>query len=881
MPPNDTLRLWMDASDDLAHLQVPFKLSGSGEALILSNKLGIRMEEVVFPRVAVNYLYRKDEISENWVYSTFPAGEGSLSYDSLSNDPVYSIQGGSTAFPLSVSLSSPDQSDSIYYSLDGATPVQGLFYQTSLEIQEPVTLRSAVQRENHIPGYIQAASYFSGDNYHLPVVSLSTNEEHLYGTTGIYTHYSNSGPNWERPASFSYYNGNQQFSIIAGIRIQGGNSVFMPKKAFRLHFRGGYGSSRLEATPFEEGPSGFKNLVLRSGYDDDITTSTGTLLRDPFSTELWGKLGELATESDFGVLLLNNNYWGIYNIRESINEYFVEDHLGIQDFDMVRFQKWGPDLKYGTMNEWDWMVSYFDTSDFSRPEVYDEVSSFMDLNSLLNLLSLVQCSQYRSWTWGAFAIKPRDGRWIWTIWDTDRSYNIPSWNGFTEYANTSEEKWPNFIPQKLIQNEQFRTELINRNCDMFNSVFLTENAIAVYDSLVTVLRPEMDSEFDRWNPGKIQMWDQNNESVRNFLRQRPAYVYEQMKAYFDLEDTVRITLKIEGRGKIKLNSLVIDQENWEGIYISGVPISLEAWPAKGGRFIEWRGISDLHRIETDPGLTHEIVAVFDTTSSSDRESLVINEIMYNPANSEHTEWIELYNPNDHSVALGGFQFTDGGSNNLYQLAENAIIDPRGFLILAGNTELFISEHGSNIYLTGSFNNGESGFKLSNEGESLFLKNEKGELEDYVRYGSQLPWPVEANGKGPSLQLISPSLDNTDYANWYAGSGTPYTPGSPNGGNSIEYASQIGKNAIHIYPNPMGRVLFLDLEEESGTEVEVKIYTLSGTLVDVSLFYTLGGRETIRWRHGIMSPGAYILKVAVQGEDNGRMNSQLMIYSGEH
>ena len=188
VPANNSLRLWMDDRDDLAHMQLPFKLSGSGEALLLSNPLGVRMEEVVFPRVPVNYLYRKDEVSDTWAYSTWPFGEGALSYDSLSNDPVYDIQGGATTLPLAVTLSSPDQTDSIYYSLDGSDARQGALFHTALEIQEPVTLRSVVSRENHVPGYIQARAYFSGDSYHLPVVSLSTNEEHLYGTTGIYTH---------------------------------------------------------------------------------------------------------------------------------------------------------------------------------------------------------------------------------------------------------------------------------------------------------------------------------------------------------------------------------------------------------------------------------------------------------------------------------------------------------------------------------------------------------------------------------------------------------------------------------------------------------------------------------------------------------------------
>lgn len=878
VPTGDTILLWTDDRDNLAHNQVPFKLNGSGEALLLSNPMGVLMEEKVFSRVPVNYVYRKSEHTGAWVFSTWPSGEGATTYDSLSRDPVFNNPGGAYAFPLTASLYSPDQSDSIFYTMDGGDPNQGLLYQTALEVQEPITLRSVILKENHLPGYIHAAAYFAQDKYQLPVVSLSTNEEHLYGPTGIYTNYASGGPLWERPASFSFFSYDQQFSAITGIRIQGGNSVFMPKKAFRLHFRGGYGTSVLKASPFEKGPSGFKNLVLRSGYDDDITTSTGTLLRDPFSTELWSKLGELTTESDFGVLLLNNNYWGIYNIRESINEYFVEDNMGIQDFDLIRFQKWGADLKYGTLDEWNEMVSYFDSVDFTRPEVYDEVSSFMDLNSLLNLLSLVHCSQFRSWTWGAFAIKPGGGRWSWTIWDTDRSYNTLTWNGLTEYANTSAEKWPNFIPQKLIQNKQFSTALINRNCDLLNSLFIAENAIAVFDSLVAVISPEMDAEFERWNPGNRGRWEQNNESIRNFLRQRPTHLYNQMKSYFEIDDTVGITLRIEGSGKVKLNSLIIDQESWEGIYMSGVPITLEAWPDEGENFIEWSGISNLHRIEIDPGASLEIVAVFDTTSTA-REPIVINEIMYHPENPEQSEWIELYNPNNISITLNGFQFTDGGVNNLFRFKENAIIDPLGFLIVSGDSEQFIYEFGSNIYLTGSFNSGESGFKLSNEGESLLLKNDKGELEDYVRFGSKEPWPGEANGNGPSLQLIAPELDNNDYSNWYAGSGPLYTPGSPNGASSTEEEHLLPERSIHIYPNPLGEIVFLDLFEEPGAMVQVRVFSLTGILVSSSLFHAEGGHETITWKHELESPGAYILKVVVQHPDRRREESRLLIYSG--
>lgn len=880
VPAEDSLLLWTDDRDDLENHQVPFKLKGSGEALLLSNPQGFRMEEVLFPRVPVNYLYVKNQETGKWIYSTWPAGDSALTYDSLCNDPLFGNPGGSQSFPVSISINSPHADDSIYYSMDGSDPKSGLLYEVPLEIQEQTTLRAVIQKHNHLPGYSQAAVFFEPDRYHLPVFSLSTNEEHLYGVSGIYTNYNSGGPLWERPACFSYYGDNRQFASITGIRIQGGNSVYMPKKAFRLHFRGGYGTSTLESSPFDRGPSSFKNLVLRSGYDDDISTSTGTLLRDPFSNELWRKLGELATQSDFGVLLLNNDYWGIYNIRESINEYFIGDNLGISDFDLVRFQKWGPDLKYGSMDEWNSLVDYFNRTDFSRPEVFEEVSSFMDMNSLLNLLALVHCSQFRSWTWGAFVVKPGGGRWSWTIWDTDRSYNTLSWNGFTEYANTSAEKWPNFIPQKLIQNEQFSHQLINRNCDLLNSLFDTTYIVGIYDSLVAVVEPEIAAEFDRWSPGNLARWEQNNEYIRNFLRLRPSYLYDQMKAYFQIEDTVRISLRIEGKGRVKLNSLVVDQEHWEGIYMSGIPISLEAWPDEGGSFIEWRGISTAHRIETDPALNVEIVAVFDTATSAPREPLVINEIMYHPQNTAQSEWIELYNPNDRSISLSGYELTDGGADNSFVFGASSVIGPQGFLVIAGDAELFNSEYSSQVYFTGSFNLGDKGFKLSNNGESILLKNHRGELEDIVQYDDQAPWPEAANGTGPSLQLIAPELDNNHYANWFASMGLLSSPGAANGGNQTNDIEMLPEGRIHIYPNPVEDHLFLEFNERPGARIEMGIYTLTGSRIRSELIQAVGGPEIVSWQHRVDLPGAYIIRAVVLHPTYQREQSQLMIFTGK-
>jgi|GEM_PF-1634671 len=878
LPPGDTVCFWADGMEPPTTYHLPFKLSGEWEFLALSDPDGYLMEQVVLPMIPVNHVYKRVGLADEWEYYPYPTGEDTVFYSGLSGTPAFNAAGGAVDFPVLAAMRSSLEGDSLYYSLDGSDPFTGDLFVSPVEVSGPATLRVTTVQKDHVPGYNHSLSFFGKDAYVLPVMSLSTNEEHLYGETGIYTNYNHSGPRWERPASVTWYSGKDHFSIIAGMRIQGGNSVFMPKKSFRLHFRGGYGASRLAATPFPDGPGSFRNLVLRAGYDDDITSYSGTLLRDPFSTEMWRKLGELATQSTFNVLLLNNSYWGIYNTRESINEYFVEDNLGIRDFDLVRFQKYGPDLKKGSWDEWNRLQYYFDTTDFTRPAVYGEVSSFMDMNSLLNLLSLVHCAQFRSWTWGAFMIKPDGGRWRWTIWDTDRSYNTLSWNGFSEYADTGSEKWPNFMPQKLLQNEQFRNALINRNCDLLNSLFIPGYAISVYDSLANILRPAIEAEFDRWNPGNLDRWEVNNESIRAFLQKRPGYLYEQMKSYFSIGDTTHLEIRIIGDGKVQLNSLILDDPSWRGAYMSGIPVDLKAIPDPGSSFIEWQGISSNHSISLDPAGRVLITAVFDTSSLPGRKPVVINELMYHTADEGYSKWVELYNPNDHSVSMDGFTLTDGGLNNLFRIPQGTVIDPHGYLVIAGEMYSFMTELGTTGNLTGDFNGGESGFSLSNSGEIITLRNSHGLTEDVVPYSDHAPWPEFADGYGPSLQLKSPGLDNTNPFNWFASLEQFHTPGRANDGDTGVNPG-VTSYTMHVYPNPMGEALHLQLSGSQASEVFVQLFSVSGTKLRETYFNYIPGDSSFRWIHGLTEPGAYILRVTGADYADIPPLSRMVIYRG--
>lgn len=160
------------------------------------------------------------------------------------------------------------------------------------------------------------------------------------------------------------------------------------------------------------------------------------------------------------------------------------------------------------------------------------------------------------------------------------------------------------------------------------------------------------------------------------------------------------------------------------------------------------------------------------------DQVVINEIMYHPL-APDAAFIELYNasataPFDLSGwRLGGVGFT---------FPSGVVLGAGGFAVVASNRDGFAAAYGFNVLPVGEFPG-----NLQNDGERLRLVRpgatpEDDELVDEVRYANEPPWPVQADGWGPSLQLIDPRQDNWCVGNWAAahpGDAVVATPGKPN------------------------------------------------------------------------------------------------------
>ena len=596
--PNGYLVLWADGEPEEGPNHLPFSLDKNGESVILTNLDGSTIiDHINFDYQMTNVSFGRDSQDINeWVYFENPSfgHQNSNGLIGILAPPEILNEGGYFNQNMTISLSNANLESDIYYTLNTEMPSEeSLLYEDEIFLDHTSVVSARSFQNNFIPSYSNSQLYINNieESFSLPVLAILTDPDNLWDDSlGIYTNYLEEGVNWEKRSINQYFsNDSLLFSLPSGIRIQGRSSRIRPKKSFRLFFKNAYDSDRLNYPFFgNDGPISFKNIVLRSGYDDDIQMSNGTLIRDPLVSSIWEKLGMLTSRGIFSNLFINDQYWGIYNIRESINEHFISEHTGYLDFDLIRYLKNDFDLKFGNIDKWNSFNSFIRNTDFSLNENYEEAVNQIDMENFLNLQALVVCTGYWSWGWGVSAYRENnpEAKWKWTIWDMDRAFSNINWNGFTFLEDTTGQERPNTLPFRLLKNDQFKHDYINRISDFYNSIFKTENLIGKIDSLEKIIEDDIYFEAVRWD-GDTLNWRTNVQVIRYHAINRPDIVKQQMSDYFSLESEGEIIIDSSEGGYVKVNSLSVTDFPWSGSYFKNIPISIEAISYPGYVFNGW------------------------------------------------------------------------------------------------------------------------------------------------------------------------------------------------------------------------------------------------------------------------------------------------------
>lgn len=149
-------------------------------------------------------------------------------------------------------------------------------------------------------------------------------------------------------------------------------------------------------------------------------------------------------------------------------------------------------------------------------------------------------------------------------------------------------------------------------------------------------------------------------------------------------------------------------------------------------------------------------------------SVVINELHYDDVpKTSRGEFVELFNAGKQTVDLSEWRLAGVG---YYTFPAGTNLEPGQFLVVAEDSRTLRTKY--RIRTTHQYTGG-----LDNDGDNLRLFDSEGNLVDQVEYQSGYPWPTAARGKGASMELLNPSLDNNLGGSWRS-SETP-TPGTQN------------------------------------------------------------------------------------------------------
>jgi hypothetical protein len=825
-------------------------------------------------------------------YPTPGSANAPIAYGGQAPAVLVSHDAGFYAAPFTLTLSSPDPAGRIAYTTDGSDPpVTATLTAAAVPVSETRVVRARLVVPGMLPGPIVTRTFIFEPTRTLPVVSISTTPANLWDwETGIYVLGPNAEPanphfganywqEWEIPVHMEWFEpgGSFGYGVDAGMQIYGAWSRAHAQKSVALYARGRYGANAFEYPFFAERAfDSYQNILYRNSGND----WNYSMLRDGFMQTLVRRteIDRMAYRPT--VQYLNGEYWGILNAREKINEHYVAN-IGSVEPDAIDMLEFNVDryVLHGDAAHWDALISYVTASDMTAPEDLVQVERRMDLDNWIDYQIAQIFIDNRDWPGNNQKMwRPRteDGRWRWIMFDTDFGFGIYNSSAYTlntlEFAmEPNGPSWPNppgstLLLRRLHRNGGFRTLFVNRFADFLNTHFTVDRMEAVLDSLSGAIQSEIPLHTARWGAFSTTSWDNEIARMRTFARQRPAYMLGHVQAKFGVGSRSHVAVAVAepGGGTVRVNREHVGAGPWAGLYFVGIPVPVTAIPDPGYRFVGWTGsLESLSAtVQVDPSGGVSLFAHFEPGAAVSGD-IVINEIQYHAADDQPSgDWVELFNLSQEEVDLSGWTLTDGAPANVFTVPQGASVAPGGYVVLCQDQVAFALVYGSVSCLGGWT------FGLSAGGESLFLRDASGAIADSLTFQDALPWPPEADGAGPTLELVDATADNALPESWQAAYVRGGTPGAKNSTSiAIDAPPELpnGKPRIAAFPNPFAGRASLTVEGPATGEAVVEIFDALGRrLGRMELGRLDPGPNTLAWPADAGAPGLRFVRLLVDG-----------------
>lgn len=563
-----------DGYDTAGNLHTKFSLSRTGETLVLTAPDGTTVDELEYPAMEYDLTYGRlcDSVDRVGVLKNPTPGTPN-SRDFLEETVLpadlggvnFSAPAGFYADEFSLTLSCDDPDAVILYTLDGSVPdadspvytgpiaiesrageknqyvslptvlydgwLMGYAFRYAPDpVDKATTVTARLWKDGTLGEEITVQTYWVGvDAGSLPVVSLTCEADDLFGPEGIYvageTYYTMRKYGSDNPQG--NFNGNEKvdgrLQILAPdgseawqgettVRISGGWSrQGVKQKNLHLKLQDDATSDILDQAP---GGDALDTLVLRGLGNGTVYPA---LYQDAF-------LSNYLYDQDIGcqynvpvTLFLQDEYWGVYTIRESKNADFYERHYGIGEKDLICPGTTDDETAQPEKSAFGLGV---DALDATTPEGKAWVEANVDVEEYIRYV-IAQMYTYNAdgmynggnnsvlWksTWVDESNPYADGRWRFLLNDLDATmidYQVDPFaylleNDFS-FENCETAPWYSVVDnlfQKLWQDPDFRARFGTVFREEMATTYAPENIRPAFADWAEMLRPEMARDLDR------------------------------------------------------------------------------------------------------------------------------------------------------------------------------------------------------------------------------------------------------------------------------------------------------------------------------------------------------------------------------------------------
>ena len=624
IPPNSKVLIFCSSRNISSGtvLHANFDLSQtSGDEVVLSNPSGAILESHAMFVTQTNHSYgRTTDGAATWsVFST--ATPGAINANGFANyttKPTLSMAPGRYPGPITVALASTGSNEQIRYTTNGATPIAtSTIYTGPISVTASTVIRARAFSTSAtiLPGFIETNSYFINDTSSMPVVSISGDANLLQLLNGTTI---------EPTGNFEYFETNGTFidETVGDFDRHGNDSWAYAQRGIDFVARDDHGyKRRLQHQFFSTTPrTNFRRVILKAAGSDNYPHQAGSMhCRDVFVQKI-SELSHLELDerrSTFVSLFVNGQYWGIYDMREKVDDnqytdyYYGQDYIYRDSNNYIQYIKtWGiTNPEFGNqpaINAWDNLMAFVQNNNMGVTANYNYVDSQLNIDSLIDYFVLNSYMVNRDWlNWNTSwwrGLNPAGGalKWRYALWDMDGV--LGHYTNFTGIANTSATASPCQVEnltvgvghsqtiKKLIDESPIvHQRYVTRYADLLNTHLSCQRVTQVFDSIVAAITPEMPRQIARWG-GSMATWQANVLAARAFLLTRCSQtVSSGLGACYNVTGPFATTFNVQpaNTGKIKMNSEVLTTYPFTAQVFGNIQTILQAQPNTSYEFSHW------------------------------------------------------------------------------------------------------------------------------------------------------------------------------------------------------------------------------------------------------------------------------------------------------